>query len=279
MISWWQYLPQHIDPIAFFVGSFAVRFYSLFWIAGFLGAWLYLSVVLKADGREKYFREKLLDGMFWMFIGAIAGGRVGYALLYAPEYFWQHPSALFFPIESGVFTGFFGMSFFGGVLGSLLSLAVFLRQRKESFLEWTDYYVLAVPIAIFFGRIGNFFNGELYGRVTNAPWGMYFPGGGSLLRHPSQLYEAFSEGIALLFLLFFLRRFPHASGTLSGVFLLGYGVSRSMVEFFREPDRGDPLFLGFSLGQHYSFLLIMAAPFLFYSIRKRKSGILDAAKR
>jgi len=278
MISWWQYFPQHIDPIAFFVGSFAVRFYSLFWIAGFLGAWFCLSVILKTDGREKIFREKLLDGIFWIFIGAIAGGRIGYALLYAPEYFWHHPFALFLPVEAGIFTGFFGMSFFGGVLGALLFLTVFLRQRKESFLEWTDYYVLAVPIALFFGRIGNFFNGELYGRVTNAPWGMYFPGGGNSLRHPSQLYEAFLEGIVLFLLLLFLRRFPHAVGTLSGVFLLGYGVSRSIVEFFREPDRGDPLFLGFSLGQHYSFLLIMAALFLFYSIRKRKSDILDATK-
>lgn len=231
-------------------------------------------MVLKADGRDKAFGKKLLDGTFWIFVGAFIGGRVGYALLYAPEYFWQHPLTLFVPFDAGVFTGFFGMSFFGGIMGAIIMLTIFLRKEKESFFEWTDYYVGAVPIALFFGRIGNFFNGELYGRTTSVPFGMYFPGSGGVLRHPTQLYEAFLEGIVLFTFLFFLRRFSKTPGVLSGFFLLGYGLLRVVVEFFREPDFQDPLFMNLSLGQLYSFLLILMAIGLLYSIKRGKSAIL-----
>ncbi|MDQ5961400.1 MAG: phosphatidylglycerol---prolipoprotein diacylglyceryl transferase [Patescibacteria group bacterium] len=274
MISWWQNLPLNMDPIAFMLGSFPLRFYSIFWVIGFFLAWWCLSLLLRIDGREKVFQEKLFDGLVWVFLGAFIGGRFGYALLYMPEYFWQHPSAIFFPVEAGVFIGFYGMSFFGGVLGVAFALALFLRKKRESFFELADYYALVAPVAIFFGRIGNFFNGELSGRVTAVSWGMYFPSGGVVLHHPSQLYEAFLEGAILFIFLWFIRHRTREVGILSVSFLLGYGILRFIAEFFREPDQGSPLFFGFSLGQIYSVALVLISIFIFFSIRRRKDAII-----
>ncbi len=274
MISWWQHLPQYMDPIAFMIGSFPVRFYSLFWIFGFFGVWLFLTVILKAERRDAVFREEIFDGLLWMFFGALAGGRFGYAVLYAPRYFLDHPLALIIPFDGNGFSGFSGMSFFGGIIGAVLALAIFLRKKPDSLLSRMDYYALVAPIAIFFGRIGNFFNGELFGRVTAVPWGMYFPGGGNILRHPSQLYEAFLEGVILLIFLLLLRRYPRTTGSLAGFFLFGYGLSRMIGEFFREPDPGDTLFMSLSLGQWYSFSLIMVSFLFLASIKRKKSAIL-----
>lgn len=274
MISWWQNLPLNMDPIAFTLGSFPIRFYSIFWIVGFCFSWLCLSFLLRIDDREKYFREKLFDGLVRVFLGAFIGGRFGYALLYMPEYFWQHPSAIFFPVEEGAFIGFYGMSFFGGVLGATLALALFLRKKMESFFEWADYYALAAPVAIFFGRMGNFFNGELSGRVTTVSWGMYFPSGGGVLHHPSQLYEAFLEGVILFVFLWLIRLRTREAGILSASFLFGYGILRFIAEFFREPDPGIRLFSGFSLGQIYSIALVLISIFIFFSIKRRKDGII-----
>ena len=266
MTSWWQHLPKYIDPIAFSIGFFDVRFYSLSWILGFFAVWLFLSFRVRRDGCEVTFRDKVLDILPWIFFGAMLGGRLGYAALYAPSYFWQHPLHLFIPFENGVFIGFFGMSFFGGAIGVIAMLWLLSRKTPDFFLRAVDYYALSIPIALFFGRMGNFFNGELFGRVTSVPWGMYFLGGGDVLRHPSQLYEAFFEGVVLFFLLFLFHSCRRTAGMLGAAFLFGYGFFRVIMEFFREPDFGDPLFLTFSLGQWYGFFFLIAAFILFTSI-------------
>ncbi len=274
-MSWWQSLPEHLSPIAFSIGVFSVRFYSLFWIAGFFAARSVLVFVLRRSGEESSFQRLVLDGLIWIFCGALIGGRIGYALLYSPQYFWHHPISLFFPYVNGVFIGFFGMSFFGGVVGVMLALYFFVRVPPGSFFKWADYYALVAPIALFFGRIGNFLNGELFGRVTTVPWGMYFPLGGEVLRHPSQLYEATLEGIILFLVLWHMRKAVTRPGMLSVAFLFCYGALRFLVEFFRAPDFGEGLFLQwFTQGQLYSILLMLCAGSLLHSIRRKKSAIL-----
>jgi phosphatidylglycerol:prolipoprotein diacylglycerol transferase len=228
------------------------------------------------DGRDAAFRSFLSDGLFWGFVGALLGGRLGYALLYMPEYFLRHLAELVFPVEQGIFLGFFGMSFFGGLIGATLALWIFSYRSGRNFLEVADYYALIAPIGIFFGRVGNFFNGELYGRVTGVPWGMYFPLGGAVLRHPSQIYEALLEGVVLFFLMRIFRRRISVRGAATGFFLFCYGAFRFFAEYFREPDFGAEMFFGcLTPGQLYSILLILSAGWFLFSIRRRESAILD----
>lgn len=274
-MSSWQSLPEHLSPIAFVIGGFPIRFYSLFWIVGFFFVWYFLSRLLKRDGVTESFRETLLGSVGWIFFGALLGGRLGYALLYAPQYFWQHPMSLFSPFENGVFTGFFGMSFFGGVIGVLMVLWFSSSRSPELFFRRADYFALVAPIALFFGRIGNFMNGELFGRVTAVPWGMYFPLGGEVLRHPSQLYEAVLEGIILFLIVWRIRKTTTRPGRVSISFLFWYGLFRFFVEFFREPDFGVSLMFGlFTEGQLFSLVLMTFAGYLWRSIRREKSAIL-----
>ncbi|MFZ1720679.1 MAG: prolipoprotein diacylglyceryl transferase [Candidatus Moraniibacteriota bacterium] len=275
MMSAWQSLPEHLSPIAFAIGSFSFRFYSLFWIVGFFFVWFVLSRLLKRDGVTESFRESLLGSVGWIFFGALVGGRLGYALLYAPQYFWQNPMNLFSPFENGVFTGLFGMSFFGGVIGVLMVLWFSSSRSMELFFRRADYFALVAPIALFFGRIGNFLNGELFGRVTVVPWGMYFPLGGEVLRHPSQLYEAFFEGILLFLILWRIRKTTMRPGMVSTSFLFLYGLFRFFIEFFRAPDFGANLMFGlFTEGQLLSVLCMFFAGYLWRSIRREKSAIL-----
>ena len=276
MMSWWQSLPEHTDPIAFVIGGFPVRFYGLFWLAGFGVAWCFLSVLLRRAGAQESFRESILESLVWVFFGALIGGRLGYALLYAPQYFLHHLAGLFLPFEQGVFTGFFGMSFFGGAIGASAALWFSSPRSLGAFFERADFFALAAPLALFFGRLGNFMNGELFGRVTAVPWGMYFPSGGGMLRHPSQLYEAFLEGILLFFILWHIRRMTVKPGVMSGAFLLLYGIIRFFAEFFREPDFGASLMFGlFTRGQAYSIALFLIAGYFLRSIGRRKSAILE----
>lgn len=276
MISFWQSMPEHLHPIAFSLGNFPVRYYGLSYLAGFFSVWMFLFVLLKREGREIPFRDLVLDGLVWIFFGALIGGRLGYALFYEPMYFWQHPLQLVFPFGDGSFTGFFGMSFFGGVVGVIISLWFFVRRTAVPFFVIADYYALAVPIALFFGRLGNFMNGELYGRITNVPWGMYFPLGGMVLRHPSQLYEATFEGVALFCLVYAVRRITRRAGRMSVSFLLGYAFFRFWLEYFREPDPGQSLLFGYGTeGQLFSMVLFFSSGWFWYSMERKKSAILE----
>jgi phosphatidylglycerol---prolipoprotein diacylglyceryl transferase len=244
--------PQ-FDPIAFHLGPLAIRWYGLMYLAGFV-----LFVVL---GKYRA-RQNLLTGwhprdvddmLFFGVFGVIIGGRLGYVLFYKPEYyFFAHPLEVF-----ALWQG--GMSFHGGFLGVLLALVFFARSRHKRWLEVTDFVAPLCPLGLAAGRLGNFINGELWGRPTSEPWGMVFPQVDALPRHPSQLYEFGLEGLALFALLWLYARRRRPVGAVSGLFLIGYGVFRFVVEYAREPDNFlGVLALGLSMGQWLSLPMIIA---------------------
>ncbi len=225
-----------IDPVLIELGPFVIRWYALAYIAGLVIGWRWCLMLAK---RPPLFvtAEAIDDFLVWATLGVVLGGRLGYVLFYKPDYYLANP------LEAlQVWHG--GMSFHGGALGVVLAIVLFCRQRRINFLAFGDIIVCAAPIGLFFGRIANFINSELWGRVTDVPWAMVFPNGGPLPRHPSQLYEAVLEGIVLFIIVNGLERFTgirERPGALSGVFLIGYGIARIIAEFFREPDA----FLGF----------------------------------
>lgn len=219
------------DPVALEFGPLVVRWYALAYIVGLLIGWKY-AVWLNRRPAGLVPQAALDDFLAWAVIGIILGGRIGYVLFYQPGYFLENPLAIF-ELWHG------GMSFHGGLIGIILAMVLFARRRSIPFLALTDLVAAAGPIGLFLGRLANFVNGELYGRPSEVPWAMAFPAGGPSPRHPSQLYEAALEGLLLFLVLFVLanlfraRRWP---GAISGAFLAGYGLSRIIVEFFREPD-------------------------------------------
>jgi len=225
-----------IDPVLIELGPFVIRWYALAYIAGLVIGWRWCLMLAK---RPPLFvtPEAIDDFLVWATLGVVLGGRLGYVLFYKPDYYLANP------LEAlQVWHG--GMSFHGGALGVIVAIALFCRQRRINFFAFGDIIVCAAPIGLFFGRIANFINSELWGRVTDVPWAMVFPNGGPLPRHPSQLYEAVLEGIVLFIIVNGLERFTRIRerpGALSGVFLIGYGIARIIAEFFREPDA----FLGF----------------------------------
>lgn len=274
MPEWWTSLPEHIDPVAFVIGSFSVRWYAVCFIFGF-----FVSVTLllfrSRKGSSPCRPSVVWDAATALFVGILLGGRLGYALWYDPSLLF-HPVSLVWPIDpvSGVVTGIRGMSFFGASIGSVAAMILFVRSRRISFWTCADFVVPVVPLALLFGRIGNTLNLELPGRLTDVPWAMYFPdpsGGNWELRHPSQLYEALLEGMVLFLFLSLLRKRNLRPGALSLVFLSGYAVIRFFVEFFREPDPGVPVFFGWmTMGQSLSIAAFFVAAFL--AVRMRKHG-------
>jgi phosphatidylglycerol:prolipoprotein diacylglycerol transferase len=218
----------NIDRVAFHIGSWPVYWYGLMYLVGFLAGWGLLSL----RARRPHFpftQEQLSDLVFFAACGVIVGGRVGYMLFYNFSELIAEPLSLFKTWQGG-------MSFHGGLIGVLIALLYCARKFKKPFLSLTDLIAPVVPIGLGAGRIGNFINAELWGRVTDVPWGMVFPGAGSLPRHPSQLYEFFLEGVVMFCVLWFYSRRPRPLGAVSGLFALMYGVFRIGVEFFREPD-------------------------------------------
>jgi phosphatidylglycerol:prolipoprotein diacylglycerol transferase len=227
----------HIDPVAFSIGPLAVRWYGLAYFAGILLGWLYMRRLV-ADARLWRGRPAPLtladvdDFLLWGTLGIILGGRLGYAIFYQPDHYFDDPLG-FFRLWEG------GMSFHGGLLGIILAMAFFAFRRSIRLLSLFDIVAAAGPIGLFFGRMANFINGELWGRPTDMPWAMVFPDSDLQPRHPSQLYEAVLEGI-LLFLV--LRILTHRyfgltrPGLTGGAFIAGYGAARIFVELFREPD-------------------------------------------
>ena len=271
MAEWWQYIPEHLNPIVFTVGFFSVRFYALCWIVGFLSA---LSFFLWQTKNKQYFGSlgERYDFFLQLFFGALVGGRLGFVVLYRPEMLLS-PWLIFWPYDAlGQWVGIGGMSFHGGLVGVIVVLLFQSRRTKDFFWQRTDDIALSAPIALFFGRIGNFFNGELVGRMTTEPWGMYFQG--QELRHPSALYEAFGEGILLFAFLLAMKRFMLFPGSLSALFLMTYGGIRFALEYFREPEGGIFVFGMWTLGQVYSLPLIVLGGVLFLWLRKKNCGTL-----
>ncbi|MGA3305057.1 MAG: prolipoprotein diacylglyceryl transferase [Stellaceae bacterium] len=251
-----------IDPVLIAFGPLVIRWYALAYIAGLLIGWRY-CLWIAAHPPQIVSREQVDDFLTWATLGVILGGRAGYVLFYKPGYYLENPGEIV-----ALWHG--GMSFHGGTLGVLAALALFSRQRKISFLEFADIIACAVPIGLFFGRIANFINGELWGRATDVPWAMVFPTGGPEPRHPSQLYEAGLEGVVLFLLLFALLRCGarNRPGMICGAFLLGYGVARITVEFFRQPDANlGFLWGGATMGQLLSLPLLLIGAWLIWRAR------------
>lgn len=261
-INVWQNLPSQISPTLFSIGSFQLRYYSLMYIVAFALVYILVLYRIKHEKYE-YTAETIQDYLVWAMMGVIIGGRLGYVLFYNFGYYFQNPLEIILPFDfsSGIkFTGISGMSYHGGALGVAAVSVYFCIKQKISFWRFADLFVPAVPLGYTFGRIGNFINGELFGRVTTVPWGMYFPlDPARQLRHPSQLYEAFFEGIVLFVLLWLIRKRSRFDGFLLGVYVCGYGFVRFVIEFFREPDYQLGFVLGFlSMGQVLCLLMFFS---------------------
>lgn len=254
------------DPVIWHLyGPFAVRWYGLMYLVGLLLAWGLLSYRLRVASRPPFARKELTDILFYAAMGMVLGGRIGYMLFYDWPRFLDAPWQLL-----AVWQG--GMSFHGGLLGVLAALWLYARQTRRSFLQLTDFVAPVVPLGLAAGRIGNFINGELWGRVTVVPWGMVFPAAGDLPRHPSQLYECALEGVLLFSLLWVYSKKPRQTGAVSALFLIFYGLFRFGSEFFREPDvqKGYVAFGWMTQGQLLSLPMILVGCVLFILARTRK---------
>jgi phosphatidylglycerol---prolipoprotein diacylglyceryl transferase len=255
----------HIDPVAISIGPLDIRWYGLMYLFGFLFAnWLAGRRAEKSGG--SWTKEQVSDLLFVGFVGVVIGGRIGYVLVYNFDYFIHHPIYMF-----EVWTG--GMSFHGGLVGVMVAMLLYAKRHDRRFFAVADFVAPLVPFGLGLGRLGNFMNGELWGRVTDVPWAMIFPGGGNVPRHPSQLYEFVLEGIVLFFILNWFIRKPRPLGSVSGLFLIGYGVFRFIVEYFREPDIQLGLFAGvISMGQILSLPMIVPGILLFiWAYRYRRN--------
>jgi phosphatidylglycerol:prolipoprotein diacylglycerol transferase len=274
--------PQ-IDPIALQIGPVAIRWYGLAYLAGIMLGWRY--------GRSLIRNEKLWgpgsasrpvppmtvidfdDLLLWATIGIVLGGRLGFVLFYKPAEYLADPLSIIKVWEGG-------MSFHGGLMGTIVAIVLFSRQRNIPILSVLDLAAASVPFGLFFGRIANFINGELFGRASDVPWAMVFPGGGFEPRHPSQLYEAALEGI-LLFIV--LRIMTHMFGSLrypgltGGVFIAGYGLSRIFVEFFRQPDEHLGFISGFlTMGMILSLpMVLIGIAAAIHALRRGGAGNTD----
>lgn len=225
-MSWWQHIPEHIKPTLLTIGSFQLRYYGLMYVIAF--AIVYLLALYRIKNEDFEISKETLQNYFiWAIHGVIIGGRLGYVLFYNFKYFIHNPLEIIIPFDfsNGFrFTGISGMSYHGGVIGVILFSSLFCNKYKVNFWHLADLLCPAIPLGYTFGRLGNFINGELYGRVTNMPWGMYFPLDSiHQLRHPSQLYEAIFEGIFLFILLWSLRKIKAFDGFFLSLYLIGYG--------------------------------------------------------
>ncbi|MDD2915492.1 MAG: prolipoprotein diacylglyceryl transferase [Gallionella sp.] len=243
--------PQ-FNPVAVQLGPLAIHWYGLMYLAGFM-TFLWLGRKRIAVLNHPQINVKLLDDLlFYGVLGVILGGRLGYVLFYKASYYFAHPLEIL-----AVWQG--GMSFHGGFLGVLVAMAWLARKQHLRWLQVTDFIAPLVPPGLAFGRLGNFINGELWGRPTDVPWAMIFPGVDNLPRHPSQLYEFALEGVLLFVLLWLYARKPRPVGAVSGMFLIGYGSFRFIAEFSREPDDFLGLLsFGMSMGQWLSLPMVVA---------------------
>jgi phosphatidylglycerol:prolipoprotein diacylglycerol transferase len=257
----------NIDPVALTVGPLVIRWYALAYVGGIVLGYLLLHAQNKRDG---FFSQSAKDDLiFYAVLGIIIGGRLGFVLFYHPLYFFQHPLEIF-QIWQG------GMAFHGGIIGVIIAFYLHAKKHGLPFLGVTDRIAFVAPIGLCLGRIANFINGELYGRIAlDVPWAMVFPDGGPLPRHPSQLYQSATEGLLLFIVLAIVVygfRGLKKRGLLSGVFLMGYGTARFTIEFFREPDAH----LGFivahlSMGQLLCMPMVVLGAWLV--ARRRKTTI------
>lgn len=258
----------HLNPVAFSIGSIKVHWYGIMYMLGFL-AFLYIGKWRLKKYGHAYITPKIVDDfMFYGALGVVIGGRLGYCIFYQPAFYLMHPLNIIKTWDGG-------MSYHGGMLGVFFVTYIFARKLKCNFFDISDFVAPLIPFGLFFGRIGNFINGELWGRVTtaNIPWAMVYPQSGSMLpRHPSEIYEALGEGILLLIILWVYARKQRKVGQISGIFMISYGLIRFCLEYFRQPDA----FLtslesktGLSMGQWLCLPMILAGMIIYYVATKK----------
>ena len=276
MMTIWAIPFPDIDPVAVQIGPIAIKWYGLAYLSGLLLGWLYIRRLLSqtklwADDRPPFLPQKVDDLLIYMVAGVLIGGRLGFVLFYEPSYYLENPLDIF-----AVWKG--GMAFHGGLFGSGVAIWIFSRRNGINPWSTSDLCTATVPIGIFFGRIANFINGELFGRPTDAPWGMVFPEARlhypnvePTARHPSQLYEAMLEGLLLFIVLRILTHYYGAlkrPGLVSGIFLVGYALARSTAELFREPHFAHSLNIEpLTVGIAYSIPMLLLGLFVIYFAR------------
>jgi len=305
-LYWWEHLPLSLDPVAFNFGSIEIGWYSLMYLVGFLVVYVLLVYRIRFDSIQELsssstedsfvpLNSLIVDFLFYAFIGLLIGARLGYVLFYNPGHYWENPLAIISPFNrAGELVGIYGMSYHGGVIGIFIASYFFLRKHRVhpvksaeggaaspqfdgvNFWAWSDFIVPAVPAGYFFGRIGNFLNGELYGRIAVSRWGMYFPDNPYITRHPSQLYEAVLEGLLLFIILWLLRNKKLLQGKFLGLYFIGYSIARFIAEFWREPDEQIGfVFWFFTLGQLFSVAMLAAGLILLFNFNKKSYNIID----
>lgn len=252
MLSWFRTIPYpDIDPVFLRLGPLQFRWYGLMYLIGLTLA--YFIILARARAQKLPMdKDQVYDMIVYAAVGVFAGGRLGYVLFYNLSYYLENPLKIFAVWEGG-------MSFHGGLIGTIIALVLFARRQGITILTIADLAAGVTPVGLGLGRIGNFINGELYGRPTDVDWCMVFPAGGPACRHPSQLYESLLEGLLLFTVLWLLTRRLPPPGTIFGAFLVGYGLCRIVVEFFREPDAQIGFLFGsISMGQLLSLPMIVA---------------------
>ena len=265
---------HNFDPVLIDLGIFQIRWYSLAYILGILIGWTYANRIIKLTSINKYNFDQVTTKQFdnliiYLVVGIILGGRLGYILFYNLDYYAENLSEIFKLWEGG-------MSFHGGLAGVIISTIIFSKKIEINFFKFTDIISCVAPIGIFLGRMANFINGELYGKITTLPWGIIFPGTQNLARHPSQIYEAILEGIILFLIINYLalkKRLLYQAGFVSSLFLIFYSILRIFSEIFREPDiHIGLLFNYFSMGTLLSIITIISGLIIFLFIKKNEQN-------
>ncbi len=255
---------QHpnFDPIAISIGPVSIHWYGLMYLIGF-AAGVSLGVYRANKQSSDWTKDQVWDLLFYVAMGVILGGRLGYVLFYKFSYYLSNPIEIFYLWQGG-------MSFHGGLIGVIVAMILFAKKIDKTFWNVTDFLAPLVPIGLGTGRIGNFINQELWGGITHVPWAVIFPAADKFPRHPSQLYEAILEGLLLFLVLWWYSSKPRSPGKVSGLFLIGYAISRFCVEFFREPDAhlGYLAFGWFTMGQLLTLPMLILGCWLMW----RKSG-------
>ena len=263
---------HNFDPVLIDLGFFQIKWYSIAYIMGIILGWAYaLRIIKKLQNNTESFepikRSDFDDLLVYLVLGIILGGRLGYVIFYNLEYYIQNSFEIF-KLWQG------GMSFHGGLLGVIVAIFIFSKNKNTNFFKYTDIIACVAPIGIFLGRIANFINGELFGKISTLPWAVIFPNGGNIARHPSQIYEAILEGLILFILINFLalkKNLLIKTGYVSSFFLITYSILRIFSENFREPDKHlGYLFNYFSMGTLLSILTLISGFLIIFFIKKNE---------